>query len=416
MYSLYSLAIQVMEKEEQIIIRKDKLLTYVSLRDFHDIVFDKFFDSKEPIGETINQLLQFLLFSLSAKGGKFLFFLAESIHTKKVEKFLDHATADKLIKNINEKFGLIKASVEKDKLYLEENKKLSKIEIKYKNYTTNIVGEKADNKFNWLYTGVKFETFQNNNFFIEVDIKYLKYLIKNILTSNLYKQIYENFSNVNPLVEYYFKEEKNIDDYIDRIVFLPFKAKEINKFSNTDARLLSVLVSAFPEHDITFLNQYRFYRLIELALRVVILSLYEPSNFISDAYSIITKGKINKANKSNELIMQEILFGWVKDEENKIDLSKFKLDKNYKYKNDAIQKKKFDLITALKLLDPEIYTKDLNFFRKSIFEASNEDLKNFSFEDLDDEYKNYLEDVVNEDMIKNCWKYELSIKAAGISD
>ena len=55
-----------------------------------------------------------------------------------------------------------------------------------------------------------------------------------IYYSYQYKQIYDNFSDVNPLVDYYFKEEKNIDDYIDRIVFLPFKVKEINKFSNTD--------------------------------------------------------------------------------------------------------------------------------------------------------------------------------------
>ena len=129
MFSLYNLAIQVMEKKEQIIIRKDKLLTYISLRDFHDIVFDKFFDGKDQIGETINHLLQFLLFSLSAKRDKFLYFLAEYIRTKKVEKFLDHANADKLIKNIKEKFGLIKASVEKDKLYLEESKKLTKMKL-----------------------------------------------------------------------------------------------------------------------------------------------------------------------------------------------------------------------------------------------------------------------------------------------
>ena len=165
------------------------------------------------------------------------------------------------------------------------------------------------------------------------------------------------------------------------------------------------------------MNQHRLYRVLELALRAVILGLYEPSNFISDAYNIITKGKVNKTEKSNELIMEEILFGWVKDEENRMDLSsKFNLDKNYKYKNIAIQKKKIDLITALKLLDPEIYSKDLNYFRKSIFEVSNEDLKTFSFEDLDDEYKSYLENVISEDMIKNCWKYDVSIKASATSD
>jgi hypothetical protein len=417
MYLLFDATIIVDEKEEQIYIKKDKLLTYVSLKDVHDIVFDKFFDSKDPIGETINHLLQYLLISLNPKGGKFLYFIADYIHTKKTEKFLDHSTADKLITNLNEKFGLIKATVEKDKLYIEENKKLSKLEIKYKNYSTIVAGEKADNKFEWLYTAVKFETFQNNNFFLEADINYLKYLIKHILSSNLFKQIYDNYSNVNQVVDFYFKEEKNIDDYIDRIVFLPFKAKDINRFSKTDKGQLSVLVSAFPEHDITFINQYRINRLLELSLRVVILALYEPANFIGNACSILTKGKVNKIEKSNIHLMEEILFGWSDNEEDTLDInSKFNIDKNCKENNEAIKNRQIDLITALKLLEPDIYDKDLNFFRKNIFEATKEDLKTFSFSDLDEEYKNYLESVMSENMIKNSWKNDIYINASGFDE
>ena len=325
---------------------------------------------------------------------------------------MDHATADKLINNLNEKYGLIKATVEKDKLFIEENKKLSKLEIKYKNYSTIISGEKADTRFHWLYTTCKFETFQNNNFFLEIDIRYLKYLIRHILTSNMFKQIYDNFNNVNQLVDFYFKEEKNIDDYIDRITFLPVKAKDTTKFSKNDNHLLSVLVAAFPEHDITFINEYRVNRILELALRVVILSFYEPANFIGNAYSILTKGKILKNEKSNISIMEEILFGWVKDEENKMDLSSLKLNENYKRNNTAIQNKKIDIITAIKLLDPDTYSKDLNFFRKSIFEASKEDLKTFSLNNLDEEYKNYMENVVNDNMVKNWWKNDIYINAS----
>ena len=76
--------------------------------------------------------------------------------------------------------------------------------------------------------------------------------------------------------------------------------------------------------------------------------------------------------------------------------------------------KKIDLITALTLLNPDIYSKDLNYFRKSIFEITKEDLKTFSIssDNLEPIYKKYLQSVITDDIIRNSSKSRYYINAS----
>ena len=117
-----------------------------------------------------------------------------------------------------------------------------------------------------LWYNISFEKFQIINFFLEEDLNYLKYLIKKILSSNLFKSIFDKFSNVSTVADFYFKEGDNIDDYINRIIFLPFKVKDISKYAITDRLILSVLVFGYPEKDIDDIAEYRIYRILELSL------------------------------------------------------------------------------------------------------------------------------------------------------
>ena len=257
---------------------------------------------------------------------------------------------------------------------------------------------------------------------MEADLKYLKYLIKVILSSKLFKEIFKNYSNVSSLTEYYFKDERNIDDYINRIIFLPFKVKDIGKYAITDRFMLSVLVSGYPENDIDTLNDYRIYRLIELSLRSIILGDHEPLHFIKGFYSILSEGKISRFDsKTNNNIdrnyfLEEILFGWVQNKNNPLDLSKFHLSQDIKYKNEVFMNKRIDLITAITLLNPEIYSKDLTYFRKSVFEITSEDFKKFSFDNLNPEYpeyRAYLKSVIEEKTIRDyCDCENISINAS----
>ena len=271
-----------------------------------------------------------------------------------------------------------------------------------------------------FWNNISFEKFQTTNFFLEADLNYLKYLIKKILSSNLIKSIFEKFSNVSTVTDFYFNEEDNIDDYINRIIFLPFKVADIGKYAITNRLLLSVLVSGYPEKDIININQYRIFRILELALRIIILSIHEPSHFIKSVYSILTEGKISRfTQKDNADIdsgsfLEEIFFTWKANENNPLDLSQFNLDDKIEYKNKVFMGKKIDLITALTLLNPDIYSQDLNYFRKCIFEITKEDLKTFSVssDNLDPIYKKYLQSVITDDIIRSSSKNGYHINAS----
>ena len=90
------------------------------------------------------------------------------------------------------------------------------------------------------------------------------------------------------------------------------------------------------------------------------------------------------------------------------------MDDKIEYKNKVFMGKKIDLITALTLLNPDIYSKDLNYFRKCIFEITKEDLKTFSVssDNLDPIYKKYLQSVINDDIIRSSSKNEYHINAS----
>ena len=413
-FSLYDLAIEVNEHEKKIIFNKSKLFIYSRLNRFHNILFEDYFDQKEPFNKTMDQLLKYLLLLLSIEGKKDFGFLIELIHLKKREKFMDEKTASILIQKINEKFKYINARVEKDKIIFDEESQMSceKIEIEFKNYINDLSSYKLY-EFNWIWENIQFEKFQTTNFFLENDIKYLKYLIKHILSSKLFREIYNNFNNVKSLADFYFANPKNIEDYINRIIFLPFSVENLGKYGITDRWSLSVLVCGYPQKRIYNLEEYRIYRILELSLRSIILADHEPCHFIKSAYSIITEGIISRyTSKSDKdadsgLFLEEILFDWKKEEKTKLDITKLNLSEKIIYKNEVIKKKKIDVITAIQLLNPDIYNKDLNHFRKAIYEITKNDLKSFSFSSItNNEYRTYLQSVIKENTIRELYNDE----------
>ena len=154
------------------------------------------------------------------------------------------------------------------------------------------------------------------------------------------------------------------------------------------------MVSGYPEKDIININQYRIFRILELALRIIILSIHEPSHFIKSVYSILTEGKISRfTQKDNADIdsgsfLEEIFFTWKANENNPLDLSQFNLDDKIEYKNKVFMGKKIDLITALTLLNPDIYS------------------------NLDPIYKKYLQSVITDDIIRSSSKNGCHINAS----
>ena len=422
-YSIYEITLYVEESQNKIIFKLPQLNIYNSLKNYHDLLFDKFFDEAVPINKTIDFLLQFLLLLLSAQeehnwSNKF----EKLIHPQKTDTFLTCSLINTILKYLYESCCGITATVDDDKirLFYENDTVQDKIEIKIENLSTKIFNFKT---INWIWEGLKFEELQNSNFFTEKDIKYLKYLIQQILSSKLFEDIFRNFSDILSVSDYYFKDSKNIEDYINRIIFLPFKRKDINKFAITDRRILSILVSGLPENKINNLEKYRINRILELSVRVIILADHEPSHFIKAAYSLIKEGKISRytSNTDNNIdsgfYLEEVPFGWIVDKDNPLDLSKL-LSEEIECKNEAILNKRIDLITALQLLNPDIYKKDLAYFRKEIFKVSKKDLKKFKISSNDLVYKEYIESMIDIKKINNIdvKKHDYSINASMSSE
>ena len=417
-YSIYELALEIDEKGKKIILKSSKLKKYKNQEKLHELLFDDFFDKEKPLNETMNLLLQFLLLIISSEKKTRLKKFVNFIHLEETDKTIDESSIEEFIKNLNQKYDFFIAKNKNERIIFEEkNTKSSydKIEIDLKNYSKEIFelpNLKSHEEIDFLWEKILFEKFQTVNFFIEKDIKYLKYLLKHILSSNLYKTIFENFNNVSNVVDYYFNNEKNIDDYIKRIYFLPFRVKDLGKFGITNRHSLTILVSGYPEKEINDLEDYRIFRIIELALRIIILAGHEPPHFIKSAYNMLTGGIITR-NTSNDdkniesgYFLEEVLFGWIKDEKNPLDLKDLILnEKEINYKNLYLKEKKIDLITAIQILNPDIYDENLTTFRKELFEINNNSLKNFKFSSIkNQEYKAYLESVLDEKLIQNLEK------------
>ena len=423
-WSLFVITVDVNESKQIICLKKEKISSYRKLFDLHNLLFDLYFDKEKPFNDIMNYLLQFLLFALSSGRDIDLDNIHEFINLKVKSEFInDEESAKKFQKKLNTKYKLLNAKfIGEKKEIIEFNEKNNffpeTIKINWSNYTNELINTIPKN-INWIWECINFESFQNVNFFQIEDINYLKYIIKRILSSKLFKQIFTAFNDVTPVTEYYFNDPENIDDYIERIIFLPYRIQDIRKYGLTDRRLLSILVSGYPEKNITNFNQYRIYRILELCLREIILADHEPCHFIKSAYCIITEGKISRNTSSDKNIdsgsfLEEILFGWKNDKKEPLNLKELNLLKNdIECKNSAILNKKIDLITALKLLDPDIYENDLDNFRNIIFNLSNEDLETFSIPSTADEkYKNYINSVIGIKNIKNLKNCDLSINAS----
>ena len=113
--------------------------------------------------------------------------------------------------------------------------------------------------------------------------------------------------------------------------------------------------------------------------------MHEAPIFLKSVYNIISNGRISRKTSNNNeeieggFLLEEVFLGWIVNKNKPLNLEKLCLKKNIKNNNNILGNKKIDLITALKLLDPSIYNKDLTFFRKSVFEISKKDLKIFLF-------------------------------------
>lgn len=102
-------------------------------------------------------------------------------------------------------------------------------QFEYNNYNKKLLNL-INVEENEILESIKRNNIPLINFFDSRDIEYMKNLLKKILKSKLFREICQKYSKVEGIVNYYFEEEENIDDFLKRINFQKFREKKILVF------------------------------------------------------------------------------------------------------------------------------------------------------------------------------------------
>ena len=159
------------------------------------------------------------------------------------ENSLSVAEVVKFINENNNKNGK-EIYLENNYLCVKYNGKVFKYE--YKNYTKYLLASILVSDSDLLLEKLKWNFMSLIDFFDENDKAYLKKLLKAIVKSKLFKEIWKNYSDVDDIVDYFFNEEDNIDFLLNNIYFIPYVENHFGIQAITTNNL-KILTSSYEE-------------------------------------------------------------------------------------------------------------------------------------------------------------------------
>ena len=293
------------------------------------------------------------------------------------EQFL---TNRKLLDNI-EKVNINKYNVTDECLIINERDFLVKYE--YNSYPSRIAYllTYSNDLLSPSWNNNSITNFQKHNFFEEKDINFLKKLLSQILSSNFFIDLEDNFIDQELFEGHLFDNEKKISEFLDNIIFAPFIPENLGMSGITFSEDLKIFISGLPF--ISFINfeNYRIYKILYLSLMVIII-LHECIHFCKRKLYYLTCGLIsretflNGEREEGGFIFEKILLGWG-DEAN---------DKDYFNKNKILRSKKINIEIALKILNGNNYKNKIENFKYILYNNRNS-------EDFDDLLKEYLNEI-----------------------
>ena len=386
-HKLFEHLIEVKSKSKSITILEYKLKKIYELKLYWNKIYDLYCKEKN-ITDEMSYKLELLMFFLDSKAVnvdlndamKEIIYKENSLSLTEVEKF---------IKENNNKNGK-EIYLEKNYLCVKYNGKVFKYE--YKNYTKYLLASILVSDSDLLLEQLKWNFMSLINFFDENDKAYLKKLLKEIVKSKLFKEIWKNYSNVDDIVDYFFNEEENIDFLLNNIYFIPYVENHLGIQAITTNNL-KILTSSHPISQINTSNDYINYKILELARKVIIITP-EIFHYLKRALFLISNGIISRTTWTNVLqlgniearkMFEEIIFDW--------EYKKKKAKSHNKKRDDKItyNEEKFKMMgleKALKILNLNFYDKSINEFRND-FNNNNYYDKN----DISDTLKEYVESI-----------------------
>ena len=389
-HKLFEHLVEITSRGKKLKIIEYKLKKINELQLYWKNIYNLYLKEKK-ITEEIRIKLELLMFFLDSKVPKInLTDIIKGIIDK--EKALTSEDVKKFINENNKKNGK-ELYIENQYLCLKYKEQTFKFE--YRNYSKDLLLLLLSDSEDKLKKA-KWDSFSLIDFYEENDKIYLKNIIKKILKSKLFFEIWKEYSEVDSIVDYYFSEELNIDYLLDNIHFIPYYENHFGMHASTTNSLL-IFTSSLPISNINSSEDYINYKILELARKVIILC-HEIAHYIKRALFMITNGEISRTTRDSNYqsqaieagkMLENVLFDLENTNKNNNKKNKISNSPN-KNKNKTVisNNKIIGLEKALKILDPDFYEKSMQQFKKDFYNEKYYDKK-----DLNDDLKNYLKDI-----------------------
>lgn len=390
-YRIYYNAINLSHYGESKFVRIDEniMKKIYSMRKYKNYIFELLENNNNEITKEIDDAFETYFYYLESNHypDDLENIMEESIksniplNTEKIKKFID-----------TNKDAKKKYEYDDEILTLDyEGKKYS---YKYKCYNDNLLDFLRNNNNPKIIEQAKWNECLMVSYFDEGDVSYLKSLIKKILKSKLFKDVYSEYSDVNNYIDYYFNEEENIDDMLSRIRFINFGESDTGRQAGTIPKNLKIITSSLYVSKIKNKNDFINFKLLEVGRKLIII-LHEIVHFIKRALNLITNGIILGSTIESEKGNADIIEAGRYFEQLVFNLeNKFikKRSKSSKKREENDDKKEYfnflNIKKVLKILDPNSYNKNIDEF-KTYLESNEEN----NVKTMDSELEKYINEI-----------------------
>ena len=389
-YKLYENVVIVNNKKKQlqIILNNKKLEIIGSMTKYVENLIKELDENDGNISEGLEKKIRFFFFCLKIEPSKSkLDNLQSNIDNMLIQQKVLNEEKIKNFISDNKIFGSY-FEIEKGNFFFYDNNK--KYVFNYKQYNERLLGEIINNiNDKIILKRICYDPLNYYNFFDNEDLKYMRDLTTKILKSKLFNEIWSNYSDVKNRVEYYFNNDKNIEDLIDNIDYYPFDESSFGLQGMTFHNELKIIVSGLHTCQIKTDYDFKIYKILEVSRKMIII-LHEICHFIKRALNLLTEGEI--LNTTIESIQDDpdvIESGRI------FETLIFNL-KNPNSQKNKNQKNEINLVQSLNILNPDIYENGISSFKrnlnklcpkKKMNQALSNYIKKIGF-NIDDFYKN----------------------------
>ena len=373
---------------------EEKMKKLCDMKKYKNHIFDLIEKNNNQINKEIDDKLDLLLFYLESEKFPDDF---ENIINKSIEQNtpLSFQDINSFINNNKDKKKKFK--LDGDILHLNHKEKNYK--FKYINYNNKLLSFLKNEEDPDILEASKWNYLAMIKYFDEEDITYLKQLLRKILNSKLFKELYLEYSDVSKYVDYYFNEKNNIDDLLERIKFLPLNENYAGRQGSTVPKHLKIITSSYNISNIKKSERdFSNYKILEMGRKLIII-LHEIMHFLKRILSLITNGLVLESTIESEKdnpdiieagrFFEEILFDWKNPfKSNEKRAKSLGHKKNSKTKENNGNTKFLNINKVLKLLDPNTYDKNIDEFKK-YFQSEEEN----EFSKMDNDLKDYIKKI-----------------------